>query len=141
MYRPYSRAGLCTNQRFTLDTSPYLCYAEKMARRWEEFADPGTPSIAELHVSMSPKGNIHLSRRSFEALGCPSHVVMLWDSDKDTAGILPVPPRTVNAFRVYPTHRSGAHRFHAQRFLKKYDIRLDYGVRSPHGIKPKKKAA
>ena len=132
-----------------------------MARKWKEFDDPGTPRIAELHVSMSRKGNIHLSRRAFEALDSPSHVVLLFESETDTVGILPVPPQTVHAFRVYPTHRSGAHRFHAQRFMKKYDIRLDYGVRfptariedgvlileiphrvrSPHGIQPKKKAA
>ena len=129
-----------------------------MARKWEEFDDPGTPRAAEMNVSMAPGGRVLLSRNAYEALKRPTHVVLLWEGDNDTVGVRPVPPQTFNAFRVYPTHRSGAHRFHALRFLKKYDIRLDYTVRfptatiedgvlilelpyrvrSPHGIQPKK---
>jgi len=102
-----------------------------MARRWEEFAEPGTARIAELHASMSPYGTMLLSRKTYEALGEPSHVVMLWDAQTDTVGIRPVPPGTLNAFRLYATNRSGAYRFHALRFLVKYDIRLQYTVRFP----------
>ncbi len=105
-----------------------------MARNWEEFAEPGTPKIAELHVSLSPKGNVHLSRRAFEALGSPSHVVMLWEEDTDTIGLRSVPPRTINAFRVYNSHRSGAWRIHALRFMVKHDLQLDYSVRFPTAI-------
>jgi len=56
---------------------------------------------------------------------------MLWDGATDTIGIRPVPPRTVNAFQLYDSGRSGAYRFHALRFLVKYDIRLDWTVRFP----------
>lgn len=127
-----------------------------MARQWEEFDEPGTPRIAKLHVSMSPTGTMFLSRNAYEAMRQPSHVVMLWDGGNDTVGIRPVPPRTLNAFRLYPTFSSGSHRFHALRFLVKHDIKLDYTVRfptatiedgvlilelpyrvrSPHGIQP-----
>ena len=102
-----------------------------MARKWEEFADPGTPRIANLHVSMSPTGNMLISRNAYEAMGRPTHVVMLWDGETDTIGIRPVPPRTLNAFQLYDSRRSGAYRFHALRFLVKYDIKLDYTVRFP----------
>ena len=105
-----------------------------MARRWEEFADPGAARIAELHASMSPTGTMLLSRKAYDALGQPGHVVMLWDGETDTVGIRPVPPRTLNAFRLYATNRSGAYRFHALRFLLKYDIRLDYTIRFPTAV-------
>ena len=55
-----------------------------------------------------------------------------WDAATDTIGIRPVPPNTVNAFQLYPTNRSGAYRFHAMRFLIKYDTRLEYTVRFPN---------
>jgi len=57
--------------------------------------------------------------------------VLLWDGETDTIGIRPAPPPTVNAFRLYDSGRSGAYRFHALRFLLKYDIRLNYTVRFP----------
>ena len=102
-----------------------------MARIWEEFSDPGTPRIAELHVSMSPSGNMLLSRNAYEALGKPTHVVMLFEEETSTMGIRPVPPRTLNAFQLYDSGRSGAHRFHALRFVNKHDIRLAYTIRFP----------
>lgn len=102
-----------------------------MARNWEIFDEPSTPRLAELHVSMSPAGTMLLSRNTYAAMGDPSHVVMLWDARNDTVGIRPVPPRTLNAFRVYPTNRAGAYRFHAMRFLVKHDIKLSYTVRFP----------
>ncbi len=102
-----------------------------MARSWEEFADPGTPRIAKLHVSMSPTGNVLISRNAYEALQRPTHVVMLWDAETDTVGIRPVPPRTINAFQLYYSGRSGAYRFHVLRFMVKYELQLDYIVRFP----------
>lgn len=102
-----------------------------MARRWEEFDDPGAARIAKLHVSMSPSGTMLLSRNAYEAMQRPTHVVMLWDAETDTIGIRPVPPSTVNAFQLYDSGRSGACRFHAMRFMVKYDIKLDYTVRFP----------
>ena len=102
-----------------------------MARRWEEFDEPGTPKIAKLHVSMSPTGNILLSRNTYEAMDEPTHVVMLWENDTDSIGLRSVPPQTVNAFQLYATNRSGAYRFHALRFMIKHEIQLDYTVRFP----------
>lgn len=105
-----------------------------MARKWEEFSDPGTPRIAKLHVSMSPTGNMMVSRNAYEALGNPSHVVMLWEDETSTIGLRPVPPRTLNAFKLYDSGRAGAYRFHALRFITKHDIRLDYTVRFPTAV-------
>ena|SRR5688500_14010879 len=101
-----------------------------MSRKWEEFAAPGSSRIAELHVSLSPSGTVIVSRKAHEALGRPLHIVLLWDADTDTIGIRPVPPRTLNAFRLYPSS-AGAYRFHALRFIAKYDIRLEHTVRFP----------
>lgn len=105
-----------------------------MARKWEQFTDPGTSRNAELHVSMAPKGMVIVSHKAYEALGEPSHIEMLWESETDTIGLRPVPPRTVHAFPLYPSRRAGAYRFHALRFLRKHDIRLDYTVRFPTAI-------
>jgi hypothetical protein len=102
-----------------------------MARRWEKFTEPGTPKIAELHVSMQPKGTIMLSRRTHEAMDLPTHIEMMWEDETSTIGLRSVPPRTVHAFRVYRMDARGMHRFHAQRFLDKHDIRIDRTVRFP----------
>jgi len=102
-----------------------------MLRNWEEFDDPGTPRIADLHVSMSPYGTMLVSRNAYQALGKPTHVIMLWEAETSTIGIKPVPPFTLNAFQLYDSGRSGAHRFHALRFIQKHKINLDYTVRFP----------
>jgi len=104
-----------------------------MARRWEEFSEPGAARIAKLHVSISPTGTILVSRNALEALRRPTHVVLLWDGETDTIGIRSVPPRTVNAFQLYPS-TSGERRMHARRFLLKHEIALDYTVRFPTAI-------
>lgn len=102
-----------------------------MSRNWEEFSDPGTPRIADLHVSLSPSGTLLLSRKACQALGMPTHVVLLMETATSTIGIRPVPELTVNAFRLYDSGRSGAYRMHALRFLVKYDIKLPYTIRFP----------
>jgi len=102
-----------------------------MARNWEKFTEPGTSKIAELHVSMQPSGTIMLGRRTHEAMECPTHVEMLWEDETSTIGLRSVPPRTLHAFRVYRMDARGNHRFHAQRFIDKHDIRLDQTVRFP----------
>ena len=102
-----------------------------MPRNWKEFAEPGTPKIADLHVSMSPSGTVLVSRNAYEGLGKPTHVVMLWESETSTIGLRSVPPRTLNAFQLYDSGRSGAYRFHALRFVEKHNIKLDHTVCFP----------
>lgn len=109
----------------------HLWYIVPMPRNWEEFSDPGTPKLAELHVSLSPSGTFLLSRKAFEALGMPDHVVLLMETDTSTIGIRAVPEMTVNAFRLYDSGRSGAYRMHALRFLTRHGIKLPYTVRFP----------
>lgn len=75
-----------------------------------------------------------LSRNAYAALGNPPHVVMLWDGETDTIGLRSAAPRTLNAFQLYDSRRSGAYRFHALRFLEKHDIRLDHTVRFPTAV-------
>ncbi len=104
-----------------------------MARRWEEFTEPGTARIAHLHVSISRIGTILISRNAHEALRKPTHVVLLWDGETDTIGIRSVPPRTINAFQLYPS-TSGECRMHARRFLLSHQIAFDYTVRFPTAI-------
>lgn len=102
-----------------------------MPREWEEFDEPSTPRIAELHVSLSPTGVFLLSRNAHAALGGPTHVVLKVEKKTGTIGIQPVPPSTKNAFKLYDSKRSGAYRFHALRFMVKYRIELRYTIRFP----------
>jgi hypothetical protein len=130
-----------------------------MGRRWEEFDETGSTRLSPLHVSLSPKGQVFLSRRAHDALEKPTHVVLLWEEETSSIGIRKVPERTKNAFQVYPTHICGSFRFHILRFMRKHDIGLEYTVRFPtafiedgvlllelpfrvrshHGVQPKKK--
>src|SRR4051812_31703202 len=82
-----------------------------MARKWEEFDEAGAARISPLHVSLSPKGQVFLSGRAYEALEKPTHVVMLWEEETSTIGIRAAPERATNAFQLYPTHLSGSYRF------------------------------
>ncbi|MBP9663657.1 MAG: hypothetical protein KBD94_03490 [Pyrinomonadaceae bacterium] len=102
-----------------------------MARSWEEYDEPGSPRIADLHVSLSPTGTFLVSRNAYEALGSPTHIVLKIEKATRTIGIQPVPPSTVNGFKLYDSKRSGAYRFHALRFMVKYNIQLKYTVRFP----------
>lgn len=102
-----------------------------MARKWEKFTEPGTPKIAALHVSIQPSGTIMLSRRTHEAMESPTHIEMLWEGETSTIGLRSVPPRTLHAFRVYRMDARGNQRLHAQRFMDKYDIRIEQTVRFP----------
>ncbi len=102
-----------------------------MARDWEEFDEPSSPRIADLHVSLSPQGTFLLSRNAYEALGNPTHVVLKVEKTTGTIGIQPVPPSTLNGFKLYDSGRAGAYRFHALRFMVKYKIELQYTVRFP----------
>lgn len=102
-----------------------------MARDWEEFDEPSTPRIADLHVSLSPTGTFLISRKAHEALGNPTHVVLKVEKATGTIGIQPVPPSTLNGFKLYDSGRAGAYRFHALRFMVKYKIELQYTVRFP----------
>ena len=102
-----------------------------MPRVWEEFDEPSTPRIADLHVSLSPAGCFMLSRNAYEALGSPTHIVLKVEHATGTIGIQPVPPATKNAFKLYDSGRAGAYRFHALRFMVKYKLELKYTVRFP----------
>lgn len=64
-------------------------------------------------------------------MGSPTHIVLKIENATGTIGIQPVPPSTVNAFKLYDSKRSGAYRFHALRFMVKYNIQIKHTVRLP----------
>ena len=57
-------------------------------REWIECPrDPNASRWASLYATLNPKGDIVISRFTFEALEEPEHVVLMYDNRNHTIGI------------------------------------------------------
>ena len=100
-----------------------------MSRNWIEFTEPSPAGHEELYASLRTDGRLGLGKKTLKALDDPSHVVLLLEHETGCIGVRSAPPRAVNAMRVV---RSGpAAHVHAQRFVRRHDIRIDGTVRFP----------
>ena len=100
-----------------------------MERKWKEFADSPPRSFNGLYVSVNSIGVIVLNRRTFDALGSPQAVLLLYDEDRLTIGLRPVSPIMPNAFPLVKRGGSGNRIVRALAFLKAHQISLGYTVR------------
>ena len=72
-----------------------------MQIEWEEFQDgPEVKTAESLHVSLSPKRNFFLNRKTLEALGDPDAVVMIYDRRRTIVGVRRASIETPNAYRL-----------------------------------------
>lgn len=79
---------------------------------------------AGLYVTLTPKGQIRMSRITFERLGSPEGVNVLFDERNNIIGVKPCTRSAKNAFRPCVIGAHGAKRIHAYRLIKECDIRL-----------------
>jgi len=96
-----------------------------MIEHWEEFKiGPGQVS-AEMHVTLSPQGEILLGARACEKFGHPAAVVLLFDKVNSRIALNPADKHVANA---YPLHAKGPNRYRvirAARFCSHYGIKVD----------------
>ncbi|MFN0278724.1 MAG: hypothetical protein ACKVRN_08985 [Pyrinomonadaceae bacterium] len=83
-----------------------------------------TGQWAALYVTMNKKGNIALSGKTFQKLGEPNAVNLLFDAVNNRIGLKPAAPTTRNAFPVAKQGRHGGKIVRAYRLMQEYGINL-----------------
>jgi hypothetical protein len=100
-----------------------------MKANWEELPKDNTPSwTAGIYVTMNPKGNIAMSRVTYEMLDEPAAFVIYFDKINNRIGLKPAALSTKNAYRACVYSGKGKVVF-AHRLVRKYRIDLPQTVR------------
>lgn len=87
------------------------------------------PQFAGIYVTMNPKGEIAMSRATYQFMGKPQAFVLLFDTVNSRIGIKPAALSTRNAYPVGPHSRHGAKRIRAYRLMREFKIHLPQTVR------------
>ena len=100
-----------------------------MKRKWEQcpHSDQGT-RWSSIYVTMNPKGVISLSKFTFEKLGEPAKVIVLYDRIDNTIGLQPVSSMTKGAFRLC-AKGSGGRMIHALRLIQEFRLKVPRTLR------------
>ena len=98
---------------------------------WQELPKDNIPAwSAGIYVTMNPKGQIAMSRVTYQMLGEPPAFVILFDRVNSRIGLKPAALATRNAYRVCAyTARSGSKVVHAHRLIREHRIDLPQTVR------------
>ena len=103
-------------------------------REWIECPrDPNASRWASLYATLNPKGDIVISRFTFEALEEPEHVVLMYDNRNHTIGIQK--KSGVLAKNAYPVRSRGGHGgrvIRGYRLCREFGIRMESTVRFPY---------
>src|SRR5580765_6097108 len=84
---------------------------------------------AALYVTMNPKGYISLSRITYERMGEPKAVVILFDTVNNRIGLKPAATSTRNA---YPAGVQGRH---GGKVVRAYRLMQEFGIDLPETIR------
>ena len=103
-----------------------------MKRKWElcPHAEAGT-RWSSLYVTMNPKGYLSLSRYTFEKLGEPEKVQLLFDRATNTIGVQSVSKLAKEAFRT-SSKGSGGRVIYALRLIQEFRLQIARTVRFMH---------
>lgn len=92
-------------------------------RKWAEFASSPPPRAgSRLYVSLNQKGIIAINRRTYQALGEPEAVSLLFDIDNLTIGLRPCGLLMPNAFPIAQRGATGTHIIWALSFTNAHQI-------------------
>ena len=97
-----------------------------MDRNWIEYEDgPRQLGPENIYVSINRVGDLMLNRFTFEALGKPEAVKLMYDPDTDVIGLRPVSRFMTSAFPLRPKGRSDNKRMPHKTFLRaaRYEVR------------------
>ena len=89
------------------------------------------PQYAGIYVSMSPKGKIAMSRKTYEMLDSPLAVLLLFDRTNRRIGLQPTRKAMRDAYPVLVSGRCGQKKVHAFRLIRQYSIDLPATVKFP----------
>lgn len=96
-----------------------------MERNWVIYDEPPPRVPNGLYMSMNKGGEIMLGRGSYEALGRPEAVYLMYDPANDSIGLKKTEPRMTNAFRLRAKGTSGNYVVLAKPLCVRHDLRFD----------------
>ena len=82
-----------------------------------------------IYTTMNPKGRISISEHTYELLGEPEAVLLLFDRVNSTIGIRPTRSSARNSYRVAPRGRYRGKVIRAHGFTQEFGIRLNETIR------------
>jgi hypothetical protein len=126
---------LCSPSRrffYIHSLSESIHYATVLAMPFEEFKRNSMPSTQTPTITIQKRGALSLNVAAFEALGSPSHVVLLYDRESECIGIRKAAAATPHAYAVRGVGNNQAtHVVSGKAFLSYYDIPRDVARRWP----------
>jgi len=91
--------------------------------------DPKSGRWATMYASLSPKGVIALSRRTWETTGRPLAYMVLFDEANQRIGLKPAAAGTKNAYPAIKQGGAACRRINAFRLMAEQRLKLKYGLR------------
>ena len=86
------------------------------------------PQYAGIYVTMNPKGDIVLSRVTYEMLDSPPAFVILYDKVNNRIGLRPAALATKNAYPARVSNKAGAKKVRGHRLTREHRIDLPHTV-------------
>jgi len=103
----------------------------EIQRRWQECPRDETPGRwAAIYATMNPKGEIMISRFTYEMMQSPEAFVLLYDRTNNTIGLRPARMRVVR--NAFPTRGRGRH---GGRVVRAYRLCCEFGITVPETIR------
>lgn len=84
---------------------------------------------AALYITMNSKGEIVMSRITYQRLGEPKAFVLLFDAVNNRIGLKPTVPSTRNAYPIGPRGPRGGKVVRAYRLMQEFGITLPETIR------------
>jgi hypothetical protein len=101
-----------------------------MQRQWQEGSfDRKAARRAGFHVTMAPNGELYLNASVLDAMGQPSHFVLMYDGLNHAIGVRPVNSSTPRATRAANRGRGGGRTLRAFRLCQEFGIKFETKVR------------
>jgi hypothetical protein len=103
-----------------------------MKAQWEKC--PRGDVVAQyagIYVTMNPRGEIAMTRPTYQKLGEPEAFILLFDRTNRRIGLQPARLSTRDAYPIKVSGRSGGKKLHAFRLIREYSIDLPATVKFP----------
>lgn len=97
--------------------------------KWETFTFRGGRGLAEIRVSLNPRGVFTLNQFAFDELGKPDNVVLMYDTDDHLIGITGTDEKVDYAIKVRRQGENKSYLIGGRAFTQYYGIDLGETVR------------
>jgi hypothetical protein len=95
-------------------------------RNWIVYTEGVTKRADRMYISLSRNGEFLLNRIAVEALGSPAAVLMMFEPETRTIGLMPVEPSNPHSFKMCEM-KCGAKLVSSRGFMRRNSITLPEG--------------